>query len=87
LACRRTAIVLPLIAARLPATFQLTVAAMLLAIALAVPLGVLAATHRSRLISRHGVALVGQSVRTSAGHPGDPALRRLLGALPTSGGR
>ena len=37
---------LPLIAARLPATLQLTVTAMLLAIALAVPLGVLAATHR-----------------------------------------
>ena len=32
---------LPLIAARLPATLQLTVTAMLLAIALAVPLGVL----------------------------------------------
>lgn len=55
---------LPLIAARLPATFQLTVTAMLLAIALAVPLGVLAATHRGGKIDllAMGVALVGQSV-------------------------
>ena len=36
---------LPLIAARLPATLQLTVTAMLLAIVLAVPLGVLAAAN------------------------------------------
>ena len=55
---------LPLIAARLPATFQLTVTAMLLAIALAVPLGVLAATHRGGPVDllAMGVALVGQSV-------------------------
>ena len=55
---------LPLIAARLPATFQLTVTAMLLAIALAVPLGVLAATHRGGPIDllATAVALVGQSV-------------------------
>jgi peptide/nickel transport system permease protein len=55
---------LPLIAARLPATFQLTVTAMLLAIALAVPLGVLAATHRGGPMDllAMGVALVGQSV-------------------------
>jgi peptide/nickel transport system permease protein len=55
---------LPLIAARLPATFQLTVTAMLLAIALAVPLGVLAATHRGGPIDLLAmvVALVGQSV-------------------------
>jgi ABC-type dipeptide/oligopeptide/nickel transport system permease component len=55
---------LPLIVARLPATLQLTVTAMLLAIALAVPLGVLAATHRGRPIDllAMGVALVGQSV-------------------------
>jgi ABC-type dipeptide/oligopeptide/nickel transport system permease component len=55
---------LPLIVARLPATFQLTVTAMLLAIALAVPLGVLAATHRGGPIDvlAMGVALVGQSV-------------------------
>jgi peptide/nickel transport system permease protein len=55
---------LPLIAARLPATLQLTVTAMLLAIALAVPLGVLAATHRGSPIDllAMGVALVGQSV-------------------------
>jgi len=55
---------LPLIVARLPATFQLTVTAMLLAIVLAVPLGVLAATHRGGPIDllAMGVALVGQSV-------------------------
>jgi ABC-type dipeptide/oligopeptide/nickel transport system permease component len=55
---------LPLIAARLPATLQLTVTAMVLAIALAVPLGVLAATHRGGPVDllAMGVALVGQSV-------------------------
>jgi ABC-type dipeptide/oligopeptide/nickel transport system permease component len=55
---------LPLIAARLPATFQLTVTAMLVAIVLAVPLGVLAATHRGGTIDLFamGVALFGQSV-------------------------
>src|SRR5262245_48077552 len=55
---------LPLIAARLPATLQLTVTAMLLAVVLAVPLGVLAATHRGRLIDllAMAVALFGQSV-------------------------
>jgi peptide/nickel transport system permease protein len=55
---------LPLIAARLPATFQLTVTAMVLAIVLAVPLGVLAATHRGGPIdlAAMGVALLGQSV-------------------------
>jgi len=55
---------LPLIAARLPATFQLTVTAMLLAIVLAVPLGVLAATHRGGKLDllAMGVALFGQSV-------------------------
>ena len=55
---------LPLIAARLPATFQLTVTAMVLAIVVAVPLGVLAATHRGGPVdlAAMGVALVGQSV-------------------------
>lgn len=55
---------LPLIAARLPATLQLTVTAMLLAIVLAVPLGVLAATHRGGKIDllAMSVALFGQSV-------------------------
>jgi peptide/nickel transport system permease protein len=55
---------LPLIAARLPATLQLTVTAMLLAIVLAVPLGVLAATNRGGKIDllAMGVALLGQSV-------------------------
>jgi peptide/nickel transport system permease protein len=55
---------LPLIVARLPATFQLTVTAMVLAIVVAVPLGVLAATHRGGPIdlAAMSVALVGQSV-------------------------
>src|SRR5436190_18692999 len=55
---------LPLIAARLPATLQLTVTAMLLAIVLAVPLGVLAPTHRGSKIDllAMGLALFGQSV-------------------------
>ena len=55
---------LPLIAARLPATFQLTVTAMLLAIVLAVPLGILAAANRGGPIDllAMGVALLGQSV-------------------------
>src|SRR3954468_10447947 len=37
---------LPLIAERLPATFELTLTAMVVAIVLAIPLGVLSATHR-----------------------------------------
>ncbi len=55
---------LPLIAERLPATFQLTVTAMLLAIALAIPLGVVSATHRGGPIdlAAMGVALAGQAV-------------------------
>jgi peptide/nickel transport system permease protein len=55
---------LPLIIARLPATFQLTVTAMVLAIVVAVPLGVLAATHRGGPVdlAAMGVALLGQSV-------------------------
>jgi len=55
---------LPLIAARLPATFQLTVTAMLLAIVLAVPLGVLAAAHRGRAMDlvAMSIAVFGQSV-------------------------
>jgi ABC-type dipeptide/oligopeptide/nickel transport system permease component len=54
----------PLIAERLPATLQLTVTAMLLAIAVAIPLGVLSATHRGGPIdlAAMAVALVGQAV-------------------------
>src|SRR5919197_5272970 len=55
---------LPLIWDRLPATLQLTVTAMLLAIALAVPLGVLSATHRGGPLDLFAmlVALLGQSL-------------------------
>ena len=55
---------LPLIAERLPATLQLTVTAMLVAIVLAIPLGVISATHRGSAIDLLSmtVALVGQAV-------------------------
>jgi peptide/nickel transport system permease protein len=55
---------LPLIWDRLPATLQLTVTAMLLAICLAVPLGVLSATHRGSPFDLFAmlVALLGQSL-------------------------
>ena len=55
---------LPLIAERLPATLQLTVTAMVVAILLAIPLGVISATHRGSPIDllTMTVALVGQAV-------------------------
>ena len=55
---------LPLIAERLPATLQLTVTAMLVAIAVAIPLGVVSATHRGSPVDllTMTVALVGQAV-------------------------
>jgi len=55
---------LPLIAERLPATLQLTVTAMVVAILLAIPLGVLSATHRGSPIDllTMSVALIGQAV-------------------------
>jgi peptide/nickel transport system permease protein len=55
---------LPLIRDRLPATLQLTLTAIVLAICLAVPLGLLSATHRGSSIDLAAmlVALVGQSV-------------------------
>jgi peptide/nickel transport system permease protein len=54
----------PLIWDRLPATLQLTVSAMLLAISLAVPLGILSATKRGTPLDllAMAVALFGQSV-------------------------
>ncbi len=54
----------PLIWDRLPATFQLTVTAMALAIVLAIPLGILSATHRGGPLDVLAmvVALVGQAV-------------------------
>ena len=55
---------LPLIAERLPATFQLTLTAMVVAIVLAIPLGVISATHRGGPIDLLAmtIALVGQAV-------------------------
>ncbi|MFN8525784.1 MAG: ABC transporter permease [Chloroflexota bacterium] len=55
---------LPLIVDRLPATLQLTVTAMVMALAAAVPLGVLAATHRGGPLDllAMAIALVGQAV-------------------------
>lgn len=55
---------LPLIAERLPATLQLTLTAMLLAIIVALPLSILSATHRGGVVDlgAMAVALVGQAV-------------------------
>lgn len=55
---------LPLILDRLPATLELTIASMLIAIGLAVPLGVVSAVNRGRFLDFGGmlVALIGQSV-------------------------
>jgi peptide/nickel transport system permease protein len=55
---------LPLIAERLPATLELTLTAMVVAIVVAIPLGVLSATHRGGPIDLLAmvVALVGQAV-------------------------
>ena len=55
---------LPLIAERLPATFQLTITAMLIAISLAIPLGIISATNRGKLVDLFtlAIALVGQAV-------------------------
>jgi peptide/nickel transport system permease protein len=55
---------LRLIAQRLPATLQLAGAALLLSLAVGLPLGVLAATHRQRWLDRAAMllAVVGQSV-------------------------
>ncbi|MBX3070535.1 MAG: ABC transporter permease [Thermomicrobiales bacterium] len=55
---------LPLIVNRLPATLELTVASMILAICLAIPLGVFSALRRGTIFDLGGmlVALIGQSV-------------------------
>jgi len=54
---------LPLVLERLPATLELAGAALLLALALALPLGILAAVHRGRLIdvAAMAFAVVGQA--------------------------
>jgi peptide/nickel transport system permease protein len=55
---------MPLVIQRLPATFQLTITAMVMAIILAIPLGILSATNRGKFLDFGGmfVALFGQSV-------------------------
>lgn len=55
---------LPLILDRLPATLELTIVSMALAIGIAVPLGVMSAVNRGRFLDMGGmfVALIGQSV-------------------------
>jgi ABC-type dipeptide/oligopeptide/nickel transport system permease component len=55
---------LPLILDRLPATLELTIFSMVLAVAIAVPLGVMSAINRGRFLDMGGmfVALIGQSV-------------------------
>ena len=79
---------LPLIAERLPATFQLTLTAMVVAIVLAIPLGVLSATHRGSPIDllTMTVALVGQAVPNFwLAIMGILFFAVTLGWLPTSG--
>jgi ABC-type dipeptide/oligopeptide/nickel transport system permease component len=55
---------LPLILNRLPATLELTISAMIIAISLAVPLGILSAVNRGKFLDVGGMftALIGQSV-------------------------
>lgn len=55
---------LPLILDRLPATLELTIASMILAVGIAVPLGVMSAVNRGQFLDMGGmfVALIGQSV-------------------------
>lgn len=55
---------LPLILDRLPATLELTIFSMILAVGLAVPLGAISAINRGRFLDMGGmfVALIGQSV-------------------------
>ena len=57
---------MPLVAERLPATFELAVAAMALSLIVTLPLGVVAATHRRTLIDSACMAggLLGQSTPT-----------------------
>lgn len=55
---------LPLVVERLPATFELAIAAMLLSLLIALPVGVLAATRRNSLADQISMAfaLLGQSI-------------------------
>jgi peptide/nickel transport system permease protein len=57
---------LPLVLERLPATFQLACSAMVLSLAVTVPVGILAATHRRSLVDTASMAagLLGQSTPT-----------------------
>jgi ABC-type dipeptide/oligopeptide/nickel transport system permease component len=57
---------LPMVLARLPATFRLALAAMVLALLLALPLGILSALHRRSLLDTGGMmlALTGQCMPT-----------------------
>jgi len=79
---------LPLIADRLPATFQLTLTAMAMAIFAAIPLGVISATHRGSAIDlvTMTVALVGQAIPAFwLAIMGILFFSVSLGWLPTSG--
>ena len=79
---------LPLIVDRLPATFQLTITAMVIAIALAIPLGVISATNRGKLVDllTMAIALVGQAVPNFwLAIMGILLFSVTLGWLPTSG--
>jgi peptide/nickel transport system permease protein len=79
---------LSLIAERLPATFQLTITAMVLAIVIAIPLGVISATHRGSPIDllTMTVALLGQAIPSFwLAIMGILFFAVTLGWLPTSG--
>ncbi|MGE3268101.1 MAG: ABC transporter permease [Chloroflexota bacterium] len=79
---------LPLIAERLPATLQLTVTAMVLAIVLAIPLGVISATNRGKPIDliTMTLALLGQAIPNFwLSIMGILLFAVTLGWLPTSG--
>jgi peptide/nickel transport system permease protein len=79
---------LPLIADRLPATFQLTLTAMAMAICAAIPLGVISATRRGSFIdlATMTVALIGQAIPSFwLAIMGILFFSVSLGWLPTSG--
>lgn len=79
---------LPLITERLPATFQLTVTAMVVAIVIAIPLGVVSATNRGKPVDliTMTIALLGQAIPSFwLAIMGILFFAVTLGWLPTSG--
>ena len=81
--------VAPVIAERLPATIELSIAALLLALLVAIPLGVVAAVHRGGVVNRLATvgALFGVSLpRVLVRHPAADRLRSTI-ALAAGVGR